>query len=83
VNPWLGAAAALLVGLAACLAGTMRGPPTARLVAAELATTLCSAALLLLARGFGRSDYLDAAVFVALLSFPGGLMFARFLERWL
>ena len=39
--------------------------------------------LLLLAEGFGRAPFTDLAVALALLSFGGGLVFARFLERWM
>jgi multicomponent Na+:H+ antiporter subunit F len=38
---------------------------------------------MLLAEGFGRLPFFDLALTLALLSFAGGLVFARFLERWL
>jgi multisubunit Na+/H+ antiporter MnhF subunit len=33
--------------------------------------------------GFGRYPFIDLGLAVALLSFGGGLVFARFLERWM
>jgi multisubunit Na+/H+ antiporter MnhF subunit len=36
----------------------------------------------LLAEGLHRSGVFDLALVLALLSFGGGLVFARFLERW-
>ena len=39
--------------------------------------------LLLLAQAYDRAIYFDLALALALLSFAGGLVFARFLERWI
>jgi len=39
--------------------------------------------LLVLAQAYDRSIYFDLALALALLSFAGGLVFARFLERWI
>jgi multisubunit Na+/H+ antiporter MnhF subunit len=38
--------------------------------------------LLLLAQGTHRQPFFDLAIVSAVLSFAGGLAFARFLERW-
>jgi len=38
---------------------------------------------MLLAHGFQRFPFYDIALAAALLSFGGGLVFIRFLERWL
>ena len=83
MNPWLAAAAALLLGLVPCLIAGLRGGIVERLVSLEMAGTVVTLTLLLLAVGMGRSDYLDLSVALALLSFPGGLVFARFVERWM
>jgi multisubunit Na+/H+ antiporter MnhF subunit len=83
VNVWLVAAAGLLLALVPCLLASLRGGPLERLVAAEMAGLVTALLLFALARGFGRTDYLDASLFVALFSFPSGLVFTRFLERWL
>ncbi len=83
LSPWLIGAAALLLGLFGCLAAALRREPLSRLIALELAGVQATLALALLAAASGRSEMLDVALLLALLSFPGGLVFARFLERWL
>ena len=82
MNPWLIAATALLVGLIPCGIVCFRGAPMERLVALELAGTLNALTLLLLAQGFDQPPFYDLALVLSLLSFAGGLVFARFLERW-
>jgi multicomponent Na+:H+ antiporter subunit F len=82
VNVWLIAALALLLGLVPCGIVVFRDPPMDRLVALELASVISSLVLLLLAQGFNRPPFFDLALALALLSFAGGLVFARFFERW-
>jgi multicomponent Na+:H+ antiporter subunit F len=78
----LPAAFALLVAaLFPCLLATLRGVPVDRLSGLILAGPAATLVLLLLAAGYGRPAYLDAAFVVALLSFAGSLVFARFLGR--
>jgi multicomponent Na+:H+ antiporter subunit F len=79
---WTVAAFALLLGLVPCGAVCLRGQPTERLVGLEMAANLDALILLLLAVAYHRTIYLDLALALALLSFAGGLVFARFLERW-
>jgi multicomponent Na+:H+ antiporter subunit F len=82
VNGWLAAATALLVvGVTPCLVGTLRGTAIERLIALELGGVLTTVDLLLLARGVGRTAYLDVALLLALLSLGGSLAFARFFGR--
>ena len=47
-----------------------------------LGGTVDTLVLLVLAQAYDRSIYFDLALALALLSFAGGLVFARFLERW-
>jgi multicomponent Na+:H+ antiporter subunit F len=47
----------------------------------QLATTLTTLLLLVLARVYQRSIYFDVALLLAVLTFPGGLVFVRLLER--
>ncbi|MCW2945748.1 MAG: putative monovalent cation/H+ antiporter subunit [Actinoallomurus sp.] len=78
----LPAAFALLVaGVFPCFLATLRGEPVDRLSGLILAGPAATLVLLLLAAGFGRPAYLDAAFLVALLSFAGSLVFARFLGK--
>ena len=54
-----------------------------RLVGLEAGSVMAVIVLLLLAEGFHRQPFVDVALTLALLSFGAGLVFARFLERWL
>jgi multicomponent Na+:H+ antiporter subunit F len=83
VNEWLVAALALLVGLVPCGVVCLRGDPVNRLVGLEMAGTVDTLLLVLLAQAYDRAIYYDLAVALALLSFAGGMVFARFLERWI
>jgi multicomponent Na+:H+ antiporter subunit F len=82
MNEWILAALALLAGLVPCGWLCLRGDPVNRLVGLELAGVLDTLVLLLLAEGFHRQVYFDLALALALLSLASGLVFARFLERW-
>ncbi len=83
MNTWLVAAIAMIVCLIPCGAVCLRGEATDRLAGLETAGTICTLILALLAEAMGRPAFLDLALTMALLSFAGGLVFARFLERWL
>ncbi|MGH9397327.1 MAG: monovalent cation/H+ antiporter complex subunit F [Terriglobia bacterium] len=83
MNIWLLAATVLLVSLIPCGILCLRGDPMDRLVGLETAGIIDTLILLLLAEGFHRSPFYDLALALALLSFAGGLVFTRFLERWL
>ena len=80
----LGFAGCLLVGgLLPCLVGVSRGDGPSRLVALNLAGPVCVLVCLVLAAAFQRPAYLDVGLALALVSFAGSLVYARFLERWL
>jgi multicomponent Na+:H+ antiporter subunit F len=83
MDEWTVAALALLAGLVPCGVVCLRGGPVDRLVGLELAGTVDTLVLLLLAQAYDRAIYFDLALALALLSFAGGLVFARFLERWI
>jgi multicomponent Na+:H+ antiporter subunit F len=83
VNAWLIAATVLLAGLVPLLIVCVRNGPLDALVALELASTITTFVLMLLAQGYRRDPFFDLALVSALLSFAGALTFARFLERWL
>ena len=82
MNAWLIAATVLLSGLGPCLWVAMRGTIVGALVALELASTITTLVLLLVAQGLRRDPFADLALVSAVLSFAGALTFARFLERW-
>jgi multisubunit Na+/H+ antiporter MnhF subunit len=46
-------------------------------------TLLSCLGVLVMRDAYDRAIYFDLALALALLSFAGGLVFARFLERWI
>jgi multicomponent Na+:H+ antiporter subunit F len=82
VNTFLWAAVALVAGLSLPAAVCLRKGPPSRLAALDLAASLGTLALLLIAEGTGRGVYFDVALVSAILAFASGMVFARFLERW-
>lgn len=83
MSPWLLAAAVLLFGLVPCGIAAFRGDVVERLIGLETASMVVTLLLVLLAEGFHRVNMYDLGLALALLSFGGGLVFVRFLERWL
>jgi multisubunit Na+/H+ antiporter MnhF subunit len=84
VNAWLVASTVLLAGLLPCGWVLLRGRPREALVALELASTVVTIVLVLLAEGFHRSSYFTVPLVLAAMSFVGTLVFIRFLgDRWL
>jgi multicomponent Na+:H+ antiporter subunit F len=82
MNPWLFCAIFLVLCMAPALAVCARGDPVGRLIALMAANTMATMVLLLLSVAFNH-DYLgDLALALAILTLGGGLVFARFLERW-
>ncbi|MEV8564378.1 monovalent cation/H+ antiporter complex subunit F [Streptomyces sp. NPDC051322] len=80
MNGWLAAAAALLLcGVGPALWGVATGPVRRRVVAQNLATLLTCLALLLLARGYHRTAYVDLGLVLSLLGPVGTLVYARLL----
>ena len=77
------AATALLVGLAPLIVFAVTASPQDGLVALNLGGTIATLVLLLLAEATQRQPVFDLALVSAVLSFAGGLAYARFLERWL
>jgi multicomponent Na+:H+ antiporter subunit F len=49
----------------------------------EMAGVLVTIAMVLLTVGFGRLIFIDLPLALAVMSFGGGLVFARFLEKHL
>lgn len=83
MNMWLWSAAVILLTLIPCGFVCFRGELGERLVALEMAGALVTIELLLLAEGFGRASFFDLPLTLALLSFGSGMVFARFVQRWL
>lgn len=83
MNAFLLAAAAMLVATVPSGIVLARGRPMAALVAFEVLGSVVVMVLILIATGFGRSGEYELPVLLALLMFGSGLVFVRFLERWL
>jgi len=83
VNAFLVAATVLLVSLVPLGAVAVRRRPIDGLLALELAGAIMVLALLCFAEGFHRSTYYTVPVVAAVTTWAGGLVFARFLGRWL
>jgi multisubunit Na+/H+ antiporter MnhF subunit len=82
VNAFVWAAVGLLVGYVPLLYVVARRRPIDGLVALELGGILLVLVLLCLAEGFHRSFGYSVAIVAAVMSWAGGLVFARFLGRW-
>jgi multisubunit Na+/H+ antiporter MnhF subunit len=83
VNAFIIAAIAMLVAVLPCGIVVYRGSLMAAVVAYEAISSIIVMVLILLAEGFGRSGEFELPVLLAVLLFGGGLVFVRFLERWL
>jgi multicomponent Na+:H+ antiporter subunit F len=83
VNVWLFGATVLLLGFLPCGWIALRESRMDALVALELAGTVSTLVLVLLAQGFDRASYYSVPLTLAFLSFVGALLLARFLGRHL
>ena len=83
MNLWLIAAGVMLMSLIPCGVVVFRGGFADRVVGLELAGVLVTLELVLLAQGFNRTSFLDLPLTLAMLSLGGGMVFVRFLQRWL
>jgi multicomponent Na+:H+ antiporter subunit F len=77
------ATAVLMAGMAPLIVFSIRASVTDGLVALNFGGTIATLVLLLLAQAMQRQPFFDLALVSAVLSFAGGLAYARFLERWL
>lgn len=83
MNVWLAAIIALLVPFAIPVAVALRGGIAQRLVAVAFATILAVLELVLMSFAFDQPSFIDLPLTLGLMSLPGTLVFAHFLERWL
>lgn len=83
MNVFVIAAVAMLAGVIPCGIVASRGTVMDAVVAYETLSAIVIMVLLLLADGFKRSGEFELAVVLAVLMLGSGLVFARFLERWL
>ena len=81
MNAWLWGATALLAGTVPCGWLTVRASRVDALVGLQVAATVSTLALVLLAEGFHRGTYMGVALVSAFVPFVGILLIARFLGR--
>ena len=83
MNAWLICGIAVSACLLPCADMCLRGTPERRLVGVEMTGILVTIALVLFTVGTDRLPFIDLALALAVMSFGGGLVFARFLEKHL
>jgi multisubunit Na+/H+ antiporter MnhF subunit len=83
MNAFVVAAFALLLGFVPLLVVCVREQPIDGLAALQLCGTLAVLVLICLGEGFHRSAYLDVPIVLVAGTWIGGLVFARFLGRYL
>ncbi len=83
MNVWLAAAVAVSACLLPCADMCLRGSPERRLVGVEMTGILMTIILVLFTVGTHRLPFIDLPLTMAIMSFGGGLVFARFLEKHL
>lgn len=83
MNLWLLAGVAVSAALLLCAAMCLQGSPERRLVGLEMTSMIVIIAMALFTVGFGRLPFMDLPLTLAILSFGGGLVFVRFLGKYL
>jgi multicomponent Na+:H+ antiporter subunit F len=83
VNSFVIAAIVMLLAVIPCGIVVVRGTTMDAVVAYEAVSSIVFMVLVLLAEGFSRPGEFELPVHLAVLLFGSGLVFVRFLERWL
>ncbi len=83
LTDWAIAVVLLLPAFAIPVVAALRGGTVDRLVALPLAGGVATLLLALVTFVFDQSSFIDIALCLALLTLPGTLVMALFLERWL
>lgn len=83
MNLWSAAGAAVCAGLVPCALMCLRGSPESRLAGVEMTSMLVTIAMVMFAIASDRLPFIDMPLTLAIMSFGGGLVFARFLGRYL
>ena len=83
MNGFVIAAIAMLIAAVPCGIVVCRGEIMASAVAYEAISSIAVMVLVLLSEGFRRPGEFELPVLLAVLLFGSGLVFVRFLERWL
>ena len=83
MNPFVLAAIAMLLSLIPCLVVLWGATAMDAVVAYEAVSAVVVMVLVLLAEGFRRPGEFELPVLLAVLMLGSGLVYVRFLERWL
>jgi multicomponent Na+:H+ antiporter subunit F len=83
MNLWLLASGGICLGLVPCAFLCLKGGAERRLVGLEMTSLLVTLAMMGLTVWSGRLPFIDIALTMAIMSFGGGLVFVRFLEKHL
>ena len=83
MTAWELATAALVPAFALPVVAACRGGTGDRLAAVQLASSVFTVVLAAMTFAFDQSSFIDLALAVPLLTVPGTLALALFLERWL
>ncbi len=83
MNAFVIAAVAMLLAVIPCGIVVVRGRAMEAVVAYEAISSIVIMVLVLLPEGFRRSGEFELPVLLAVLLLGSGLVFVRFLERWL
>lgn len=83
MNSFVIAAIVMLVAVIPCGIVVVRGKVMDAVVGYEAVSSIVVMVLVLLAEGFRRPGEFELPVLLAVLLFGSGLVFVRFLERWL
>jgi multicomponent Na+:H+ antiporter subunit F len=83
VNIWLVAGVTVCATLVPCADMCLRGSPERRLVGLEMTSMIVTLAMVLFTIGMDRIPFIDLPLALAIMSFGGGLVFVRFLEKHL
>lgn len=83
MNLWLLAGACVCVSLLPCAWMSLQGKAERRLVGLEMTSLIVILALVIFTIASGRMPFIDIALTMSIMSFGGGIVFARFLEKHL
>jgi multisubunit Na+/H+ antiporter MnhF subunit len=83
MNPWLAGAYAVAACLLPCAWMCLRGSTERRLVGLEMTGNIVILLLALLTAGMRSFAFIDLPLTLAILTLGAGLVFARFLEKYL
>ena len=83
MNIWLIAGVTVCATLVPCADMCLRGSPERRLVGLEMSSVIVTLAMVLITIGMDCIPFIDLPLALAIMSFGGGLVFVRFLEKHL